>query len=85
MLREFGVRPQMAKHLEQVRFSAAIEAAHPCRRLTGPADVREKGLQNASHPVGVLTFADEVREFFSQRLHFPFGHAVDDASLAVVH
>ena len=67
---EAGVHPQMAEHLQQVRLAAAVEAAHPRRRLRRRTDVAEVGLQDADQAVLVLALAHEVLKLVPERLDF---------------
>ena len=44
----------MADHFQQVRFAAAVEAAHPRAALVRAADATEERFEDAQHAVGVL-------------------------------
>ena len=83
-VREFGVTPEVAKHLQKVRFAAAEEAADPCATLAGPAQIVEKRAYNPLDAIRILPLADESRKLAPQLLHTLFVFPVRYSCLTLV-
>ena len=78
------VLPEVAEHLQQVRFAAAEKPAHPCAALAGLSDIVEEGANDLLDAIRVLPLADECLKFATQLGLGPFVAAVRNASLALV-
>ena len=59
-LGQLDVAPQVLEHPNEVRLAAAVEAAHPHRRLLRLAEVGEEAVEDALEPARVLAVADEA-------------------------
>ena len=81
---EFGVAPQVAEHLQEVRLAAAEEAADPGAALAGPAQIVEERADDPLDAVRILALADEGRELAAQLPHHLRVLAVGDPGLALV-
>ena len=65
---ELEVVPEVLEHLDEVAFSAAVEAAHPHARLLGLIEVGQVAAKDALEALGVLAIADEVRDLVAKRV-----------------
>ena len=54
-----AIHPKCAQHLDQVRFSRAVEAADPHGRLLGLLDVLQVDVEHVFQALLVLAIADE--------------------------
>ena len=57
---EGGVLPQMAKHLQKMRFAATVKTTYPCGLLAGLRLAAKERFEYSRHTVAILTFADEA-------------------------
>ena len=79
------VLPEVAEHLQQVRFAAAEKPAYPRAALTGLADIVEEGANDLLNAIRVLPLADECLKLSTQLGLRTFIAAVRNASLALIH
>src|SRR5215471_6216620 len=67
-----------------MRLAAAVEAAHPNRRLLLLAHVSEEAVQNAFESPGVFALADEAPQFPAEYVPLLFRLGTDDLRHTVV-
>ena len=81
---EWGVHPQVGKHLQEVRLPAAEETADPCGVLLRGPEVREIPVENALQGVAELPVANEGLKLLPQLLASRGIGDVGNPGLAVV-
>src|SRR3989337_62869 len=74
----------MAEHLQQMRLSAAVEAAHPGGGLSGRVHAAEVGFQDADEAFLVLALADEVLQFVVEGIDLLGGECLRNSGDSVV-
>ena len=81
---ELHIAPQVLEDPDKVRLAAAVEAAHPGRRLLCLAEVGEEAVEDAFETSRVLPVAHEAAQLPSQHLPLLVGLGSHDLGDAVV-
>ena len=81
---QLDVAPEVLEHPHEVRLAAAVEAAHPHRRLLGLAEVGEEAVEDALEAPRVLALADEALQLPAQHVPLLLGLGAHDLGDAVV-